>query len=63
MVVVVGLIWGGFEMDVVTGFDLGWICNEVVVGYEVVIGIFGFGFGWVLLPVSLGFVAKGGCWV
>ena len=51
-----GLIWGGFEMEVVMGFDLGWICSEVVVGYEVVIGIFGFefywcGFGWVLLPV------------
>ena len=29
---VVGLIWGGFEMEVVMGFDLGWICNEVVVG-------------------------------
>ena len=23
----VGLIWGGFEMEVVMGFDLGWICN------------------------------------
>ena len=32
VVVVVGLIWGGFEMEVVMGFDLGWICNEVVVG-------------------------------
>ena len=41
---VVGLIWGGFEMEAVLGFDLGWICSEVVVGYEVVIGIFGFGF-------------------
>ena len=55
-ILVVGLIWGGFEMEVVMGFDLGWICSEVVVGYEVVIGIFGFGFyccgfGWVLLPV------------
>ena len=28
----VGLIWGGFEMEVVMGFDLWWICNEVVVG-------------------------------
>ena len=27
VVVVVGLIWGGFEMEVVMGFDLGWICN------------------------------------
>lgn len=44
VVVVVGLIWGGFEMEVVIGFDLGWICSEVVKGYEVVIGIFGFGF-------------------
>ena len=43
-VVVVGLIWGGFEMEVVMDFDLGWICSEVVVGYEVVIGIFGFEF-------------------
>ena len=41
-VVVVGLIWGGFEMEVVVGFNLGWICSEVVVGYEVVIEIFGF---------------------
>ena len=28
----VGLIWGGFEIEVVMSFDLGWICNEVVVG-------------------------------
>ena len=42
MVVMVGLIWGGFEMEVVMGFDLGWICSEVVVGYEVVIEIFRF---------------------
>ena len=41
-VVVVGSIWGGFEMEVVVGFNLGWICSEVVVGYEVVIEIFGF---------------------
>ena len=41
-VVVVGLIWGGFEMEVVVGFNLGWICSEVVVGYKVVIEIFGF---------------------
>ena len=40
----VGLIWGGFEMEVVVGFNLGWICSEVVVGYEVVIEIFEFGF-------------------
>ena len=39
-----GLIWGGFEMEVVMGFDLGCFCNEVVVSYEVVIGIFGLGF-------------------
>ena len=44
VVVMVGLIWGGFEMEVVMSFDLGWICSEVVVGYEVVIGIFGFRF-------------------
>ena len=31
-------------MEVVMGFDLGWICSEVVVGYEVAIGIFGFEF-------------------
>lgn len=30
---VLGLICGGFEMEVVMGFDLGWICSEVVVGY------------------------------
>ena len=44
VVVVVGLILGGFEMEVVMDFDLGWICSEVIVGYEVVIGIFGFRF-------------------
>ena len=31
-------------MEVVMGFDPGSICSEVVVGCEVVIGIFGFGF-------------------
>ena len=41
-VVVVGSIWSGFEIEVVVGFNLGWICSEVVVGYEVVIEIFGF---------------------
>ena len=68
VVVVVGLIWGGFEMEVVMGFDLGWICSEVVVGYEVVIflnlvfidvGLVGFCCWW----WSRGFVARGGCWV
>ena len=39
-----GLIWVGFEMEVVMGFDPGSICGEMVVGYEVLIGIFGFGF-------------------
>ena len=43
-VVVVSSIWGGFEMEVVVGFNLGWICSEVVVGYEVVIEIFEFEF-------------------
>ena len=43
-------------MEVVVGFNLGWICSEVIVGYEVVIEIFEFGFyccgfGWVLLSV------------
>ena len=42
--VVVGPIWGGFKMEVDRCFDLGWICNEVLVGYKVVIGIFGFRF-------------------
>ena len=41
-VVVVCSIWGGFEMEVVVGFNLGWICSEVVVDYEVVIENFGF---------------------
>ena len=56
VLVVVGPIWGGFKMEVDRCFDIGWICNEVLVGYKVVIGIFGFRFywyefGWVLLPV------------
>ena len=44
VVVVVGPIWGGFKMEVDRCFDIGWICNEVLVGYKVVIGIFGFRF-------------------
>ena len=44
LVVVVGPIWGGFKMEVDRCFDIGWICNEVLVGYKVVIGIFGFRF-------------------
>ena len=44
VLVVVGPIWGGFKMEVDRCFDIGWICNEVLVGYKVVIGIFGFRF-------------------
>ena len=38
------------------GFNLGWISSEMVVGYEVVIEIFGFCCQW----WSLGFVATNG---